>query len=401
VPLLMLGAVSPVLIAHLDRRRPGAGSAAGRLFFTNTMGGLAGGWITAFALIPHASLRASLVATGVGLIALALAWAVIARSVALPAVAALLVAGGYALLVPRPPQVFKDKQGNPIEVRYSRQSGIGLLQVLDYHYPSRDTRQLLINGVLQGEADPSTGQALEDYIQNLHLLSHAHHPRARSALQLGLGAGLLPHELARDGVRVTAVEIEPQVVALARRYFHLPPAVDVRLGDARSVLRRDRTSYDLIVLDAFASESTAWHLLTSEALTEMRRRLNPGGRLLINTVAFADPDRATGLARIEATVLKVFPQAIVYPEKPLGDDPEELINATIVAGQDLRPVALAPSPAFSPDALRDLLALGRPARSRGPVSTDDRSDLDYTEAALRVRWRTLIWESLGSDLLAD
>jgi len=50
---LMLGSVSPVLIQYIDARRPGAGSAAGRLFFTNTMGGLAGGWITAFALIPH------------------------------------------------------------------------------------------------------------------------------------------------------------------------------------------------------------------------------------------------------------------------------------------------------------------------------------------------------------
>src|SRR5688572_4841956 len=36
VPLLMLGAVSPVLIAYIDRRRPGAGTAAGKLFFTNT-----------------------------------------------------------------------------------------------------------------------------------------------------------------------------------------------------------------------------------------------------------------------------------------------------------------------------------------------------------------------------
>ena len=65
LPLLMLGSVSPVLIQYIDRRRPGAGSAAGRLFFINTMGGLCGGWLTAFVLIPHSSLRLSLVATGV------------------------------------------------------------------------------------------------------------------------------------------------------------------------------------------------------------------------------------------------------------------------------------------------------------------------------------------------
>jgi hypothetical protein len=78
VPLLMLGSVSPVLIQYIDARRPGAGSAAGRLFFTNTMGGLAGGWLTAFVLIPHSSLRAFLVSTGVVLILLAALWSVAA-----------------------------------------------------------------------------------------------------------------------------------------------------------------------------------------------------------------------------------------------------------------------------------------------------------------------------------
>jgi hypothetical protein len=74
IPLLLLGSVSPVLIQYIDLRRPGAGSAAGRLFFTNTMGGLAGGWLTAFALIPYSSLRMSLVGTGVVLLLLALLW---------------------------------------------------------------------------------------------------------------------------------------------------------------------------------------------------------------------------------------------------------------------------------------------------------------------------------------
>ena len=78
VPLMMLGSVSPVLIQYIDTRRPGAGSAAGRLFFTNTMGGLAGGWLTAFALIPYARLSHSLMGTGVVLIVLAVFWSIAA-----------------------------------------------------------------------------------------------------------------------------------------------------------------------------------------------------------------------------------------------------------------------------------------------------------------------------------
>src|SRR5687768_10068688 len=340
VPLLMLGAVSPVLIAYIDRRRPGAGTAAGKLFFTNTMGGLIGGWVTAFALIPHSSLRLALVATGVGLIVLGLLWVAITRSHGSAAlVLPLLLIAAYIFLFVHPQRTFVDKYGTPFQLLYSRQSGIGLLQVLDYDHPNHLGRMLLINGVMQGEMNPQTGRAhldpnRTDYIHNLHLLSHSHHPNAKSALQLGLGAGLLPKELARRGLSVTAVEIEPRMVELARKYFDLQDSVDVRISDARTFLRNDPKKYDLIFLDTFASESTAWYLLSQEAFTEMRDKLNPGGRLIINSVAYASPEKP-GLERVETSVRYAFPESYVYPESPSTDDPEELINATIVAGNKL------------------------------------------------------------------
>ena len=402
VPLLMLGAVSPVLIAYIDRRRPGAGSAAGRLFFTNTMGGLAGGWVTAFALIPHASLRMSLVSTGVGLIVLALVWASLGRSQVRAIVIVFLIAAVYSLIVNRPPAAFRDKRGNPIEVRFSHQSGIGLLQVIDCHYPAAESRQLLLNGVLQGEMNLATGRPGDDYINSLRQVSRAYHPRAATALQLGVGAGLLPSELARDGLRVTAVDIEPRIVTLARQYFGLPDTIDVHIADARTFLRHDSSKYDLIFLDTFASESTAWYLMTTEAFTEMRDRLNPGGRLLINTVAFTGANQP-GMARLEASLLKVFPQARVFAEKPTTADPQELVNVTLIAGENLVPTSDAPARGAdaASERIAELLASGRPATVRGPVATDDRSDLDYVEANMRVRWRTLIWNAIGSELLCD
>jgi hypothetical protein len=54
----------------------------------------------------------------------------------------------------------------------------------------------------------------------------------------------------------------------------------VVLGDARLSLARDGTSpYDLIVLDAFSSDSIPVHLLTREALSLYVSRLAPGGAL--------------------------------------------------------------------------------------------------------------------------
>ncbi len=47
------------------------------------------------------------------------------------------------------------------------------------------------------------------------------------------------------------------------------------LGDARLTLRRRRKKFDLIVLDAFASDAIPVHLLTREAFAGYFSRLTP------------------------------------------------------------------------------------------------------------------------------
>jgi spermidine synthase len=392
----MLGAVSPVLIAYLHRVRPGAGAAAGRLFFTNTLGGLAGGWITALWLIPHTSLRVSLLVAGIVLLVLAVAWSLVPRSAVAPLAVILLLTAIGILWLNRPPRSYVTKYGERFDVVYSHQSGIGLLQVLDY----REHRQLLIDGIDQGDMTLQGGYGWHDYIHDLVLLSMSHHPQAKTALQLGLGAGMLPKSLANRGMKITAVDIEPQMIDIARNHFGLPSNVDVRLSDARAFLRHDKNTYDLIFLDTFASESTAWHLLTHEAMTEMRQRLNPGGRLLINTVAYRDP-KQPGLDGIEAAVVSAFPQAILYPQDTKSNNPLELINVIIVAGENLRPQMIVPQGENAMAMLAKLISTSRPAAARTAVPTDERNRLDYEQAPLRVLWRTQIWQQLNSTLLWD
>lgn len=396
IPLMMLGAVSPVLINLLNRAKQGAGAAAGRLFFTNTMGGLAGGWITALFLIPHTSLRVCLLITGIVLIALAVIWSILPRSAMTP-FAIILLLGAIALAyLNHPPRSYITKRGDRFELLYSQQSGIGLLQVLDYS----DHRELLIDGVNQGDMTVEGGYAWRDYIHDLVLLSTSHNPEAKTALQLGLGAGMLPKALSKRGMSVTAVDIEPQMIEIARKQFDLPKEVNVVLSDARAFLRHDTNKYDLIFLDTFASESTAWHMLTSEAMHDIQRHLNPGGRLLINTVAYADPKRP-GLDGIESSVLSAFPQAEVYPQDNPGNDPSTLINITIVAGENLHAQMITPKGENAMQMLARLIRDSRPATARVATPTDERNRLDYEQAPLRINWRTEIWKYLDSSLLWD
>jgi SAM-dependent methyltransferase len=102
---------------------------------------------------------------------------------------------------------------------------------------------------------------------------------------IGLGAGSLAC-YKRPGQEWTFYEIDPSVERIARdpAYFTFlrdcAPEAPVVLGDARlSLVRAPDGAYDLIVLDAYSSDSTPVHLITREALALYRAKLAPGGLL--------------------------------------------------------------------------------------------------------------------------
>lgn len=106
---------------------------------------------------------------------------------------------------------------------------------------------------------------------------------------LGLGAGTLAC-YARPGHEWTFFEIDPVVVRMARDEAHFTflrecaPEARVLLGDARLTMARlpPGEQYDLLVFDAFASDSIPVHLVTREAMEIYASRLAPGGILLFN-----------------------------------------------------------------------------------------------------------------------
>lgn len=105
---------------------------------------------------------------------------------------------------------------------------------------------------------------------------------------IGLGTGSLAC-YRREGESWTFFEIDPLVVKLARdpKYFRFlsdcAPEAKVVVGDARLTLAEAKTaSFDLIVLDAFSSDSIPVHLLTREALQMYVQKLSAKGVLLFH-----------------------------------------------------------------------------------------------------------------------
>jgi predicted O-methyltransferase YrrM len=104
---------------------------------------------------------------------------------------------------------------------------------------------------------------------------------------VGLGTGSLACHKRRDEAW-TFFEIDPEVLRIARdprRFSFLArcaPGTPVVLGDARLTLAAAPQQFDLIVLDAFSSDSIPVHLLTREALAGYLSRLAPRGVIVVH-----------------------------------------------------------------------------------------------------------------------
>jgi spermidine synthase len=114
-------------------------------------------------------------------------------------------------------------------------------------------------------------------------------PNRRVAV-IGLGTGTMA-AWGRPGDTFRFYEINPAVEAIARTWFSYlkdsKAQVEVVLGDARVQLERELASgtaqpFDAIVVDAFSGDAIPMHLLTAECGEIYRRRLVPGGLLLLH-----------------------------------------------------------------------------------------------------------------------
>ncbi|HSF21911.1 MAG TPA: fused MFS/spermidine synthase [Burkholderiales bacterium] len=114
---------------------------------------------------------------------------------------------------------------------------------------------------------------------------------------VGLGTGTLAL-FGRPGDVYRFYEINPQVVEIANSEFTFLSDSGARiehvLGDARLAMEREPPqNYDVLVIDAFSSDSIPVHLITSEALAVYARHTKPGG-----VIAFHVTNRFLDLAPV-------------------------------------------------------------------------------------------------------
>jgi spermidine synthase len=106
-------------------------------------------------------------------------------------------------------------------------------------------------------------------------------------LMIGLGGGSLAKFIRKHlpQTHVTAVEIDPRVIAAARANYDLPPndeTLEVVEADGALYVRQHPSSADVVLLDGFDAGNQVESLATETFYAACRRALKPGGVLVVN-----------------------------------------------------------------------------------------------------------------------
>jgi spermidine synthase len=311
IPLALLAMTGPFLVRVLTQSVEKVGGNMGRLSAISTLGSVAGAVLIGYVLIPHLPNSVTMLITAGVLVVLAavyfMVWGRNESAVTGLVVAGLLVAGlGHSGLRGQFADTMK-YGGLTWKVLYRANSNYGELLVIEYRDGENVERRYLNDQLIQNTYDPGTGQSRALFSGALRWLAHAYTPKLESALCIGMGVGIVPMQLAADGVAVDVAEINGAVVPLAEKHFGFDSSkVNVVVSDGRQFLNQSDKQYDAIILDAFLGDSTPSHLMTQEAFTSIREHLSPTGVLVINCFGESTDQRQFFASSLDKTLRSVF-----------------------------------------------------------------------------------------------
>jgi spermidine synthase len=380
-PSVVLATVTPIAVRLASREVAFAGRTAGRLFSVSTAGSIAGTFATAFWLVPALGVDQLLAAAAAALLVASLpfalahgAWPLAGVGAGLATIAAV---GAVSLAPDRGGTISASELRNYSPVYRSRaellrtapepvNSGFRVLERRDtrYHHllvvEDADTRFLRFDNSFQSAMDLAQPyRAHFTYTAALDL-GLAYRSSSTRVLFVGLGAGSAPKRMQRDFPRIDlrVVEIDPDVVEVARKWFAFPRSIPVTVEDGRRYLERSDERYDVIAIDAYYADAIPFHLTTREFLETVRSRLKPGGVVVSNVIGSVRGEGSKLVRSFVRTYREVFPTVALHPVYARGDDAFTIANIILVASTGAAPDKGA------------LLTRWRGLRARNPLAPD-------------------------------
>ncbi len=403
-PLFLLGMVSPLAVKLYTKELSRIGSSVGSLYFVSTLGSFLGTLVCGFILIPQFGISRIILFTAGSLAALSFVYYLWRR-----------LRSGYlslflviicAFMLFKPEGLATASVGNAtLKERYKADSFYGRLKIAEINGVFRF---LLIDGANQGGAVIRDGSSAALYTYVMEAIAYKAFPGAGRVLVVGLGPGTIPNDLSRKGIVTDVVEIDRKVAGIYRSFFSQwgrQEKIGIYIDDGRAFLNRAGANYDAALLDVLTGDAVPWHLLTKEAFLQFRRRLNPGGCLVINFIGI--PGEKTSDAIMSAmhkTLAQVFPFVAVFNSSIReGSKAQNMFFLASLGKPDLTTGYTEPP---VPENFRDEI-LGilqdyqtEPAQESFEL-TDDFNPFDYYNARTREVWRRDIISAGDKALMLD
>ena len=134
--------------------------------------------------------------------------------------------------------------------------------------------------------DRSDNRALPVSYTRFLTTALAYPEKTDSVLEIGLGGGRTAAylNLHMPELDILSVELDPDVIELAIKYFDLKPneKFKIEAQDGRIHMVRNKAKHDVIFVDAYRGPFVPFHMLTREFYLTAKRRLEPGGVLAQN-----------------------------------------------------------------------------------------------------------------------
>ena len=278
--------------------------------------------------------------------------------------------------------------GRNAETVHFRENMYHTLRIQKWENQGRQILELFLDSQPEAAMVVGDDRALHFRYSRFLALGSAALPGMRSAFFLGGGGFTMPKalHLAQPGAEITVAELDPDVVAAGRKFFHLDryPKIRVETGDGRRALRGSGRQWDFIVGDAYRGlRNIPPHLVTREFFGEVRARLAPGGAFLMNLIAHRAGPGGVLYASVYRTLASVFPDVWVFSTDPAL--PEAAQNVLFFAFRDreegrfravLEKLGADPRLAFIAGSQ---VAAPLPS-TYGPILTDDYNPVEYLVA---------------------
>lgn len=371
---VLFGFVAPYAIRLKMLSVENAGKTVGRLYALSTVGSIVGTFAAGFFLLPFVGSVRTLYL----LIAVLFVLSVIVAPFKLttkrlyvlllfPAAVGFNEFFAYTMR--------KDFGLHDIDTNYSR---IRVFKTVDKNTNQPVMALALSPFSLQSSMFLNSDELVLNYSKFYHLLRHFK-PDFQKTLIIG-GAGYsFPKEYLRKypGKQIDAVEIDPQMTELARKYFRLQdnPNLKIYHEDGRIFLNQSApNTYDVILLDAFGSiYSVPFQLTTREAVRKIHDDLTDDGVVILNLISAVSGEGSHFLQAEYKTYAEIFPRVYFFKVKP--DEPDGITQNLILAASKKDGISLESDDQEIAKLLRNYYA--EPIDLTTPVLTDDLAPVEY------------------------